>query len=438
MSISCVSNCTRGWPPIRTCSPGGDPALGCRLALTRTSGLSAAARRPAPTQRQGTRWAPVLALAACLVLAAAGPGPCGCGDPAPNGSTSVAVAMLTRTVDAQWGEGTEPPRAGSSLDPGWLRLESGMAQIVFYSGARVVIEGPAELRLVSPSEAVCRSGRLLAEVPEPARGFRLERRTSIWWISAPRSGSRPPLVEPRCTSSKGKVELFAGQARGGRSAKPRPPWFKAARPHASWPPTPLPSPRCSSSSNDRSPRRRSAMSSGSSQMRSTQRGPLAAGSLDLQNLSAPDWTLRNSAANNHAPGLEGVIVGCARTEGRWREKQALEFQSVNDRVRMGVPGEFASLTLSAWVCILGLDRQFNSLFMCDGFAPGNHSLADPPRRRLGVTVFGDRPGRFQIMPAPRRHARSTRPVAPFRRRPRWPGQARRSIISTAPPSRAMS
>ena len=54
--------------------------------------------------------------------------------------------MLDRVVDAQWNQRDEAPRLGAPLEPGWLRLKSGLAQIVFYSGARVVIEGPAELQ----------------------------------------------------------------------------------------------------------------------------------------------------------------------------------------------------------------------------------------------------------------------------------------------------
>ncbi len=45
--------------------------------------------------------------------------------------------------------------------------------MVFYSGARLVIEGPAELRLISPREAYCSSGLASAEVPPQARGFRI-------------------------------------------------------------------------------------------------------------------------------------------------------------------------------------------------------------------------------------------------------------------------
>ena len=113
-----------------------------------------------------------MALAACLVVLAVGFA-IWLKRPAAQEATSTAVAMLARAVDARWDPGTEPLRVGSALKPGWLRLKSGMAQVVFYSGARVVIEGPAELRLFSPNEAACPTGRLLAEVPQPARGFRV-------------------------------------------------------------------------------------------------------------------------------------------------------------------------------------------------------------------------------------------------------------------------
>src|SRR5690606_10314798 len=50
-------------------------------------------------------------------------------------------------------------------------LRSGLAQIEFFSGATVIVEGPAELELESAWRVVCRSGRLRAFVPEPAQGF---------------------------------------------------------------------------------------------------------------------------------------------------------------------------------------------------------------------------------------------------------------------------
>ena len=155
----------------------------------------------------------MLALAACLILTAAGVGFAWLRRPATGiGTTSTAVAMLARAVDARWAEGTAPLRVGSALEPGWLRLESGLAQVVFYSGVRVVIEGPAELRLVSLSEAVCPTGRLLAEVPPPARGFRLKTDQ----LSVVDLGTEFAIDATRARTEvhvfKGKVELNPGTA----------------------------------------------------------------------------------------------------------------------------------------------------------------------------------------------------------------------------------
>jgi hypothetical protein len=121
--------------------------------------------------------------------------------------------------------------------------------------------------------------------------------------------------------------------------------------------------------------------------------------LDFESPGSPEWTLRNAAERNRSVP-EAIIVGCARAEGRWREKLALEFQSVNDRVRLAVPGEFNGLTLSAWVCVKGLDRQFNSLFMSDGFDPGTVHWLIRNDGVLGLTVFGSDPGKFQILASP--------------------------------------
>jgi hypothetical protein len=97
---------------------------------------------------------------------------------------------------------------------------------------------------------------------------------------------------------------------------------------------------------------------------------------------------------------DAAIVGCQRTQGRWPEKGALEFQSVSDRVRLTVPGEFQALTLTAWVCVKGLDRKINSLFMSDGFEPGTVHWVIRRDGVLGLTVIGTSPGDYQIVTSP--------------------------------------
>ncbi len=81
------------------------------------------------------------------------------------------VAWLVNAQDCQWA-GSESEMPGRDMRAGkHLRLQSGLAQIEFDRGARVILQGPAELVLVSGSEARLIYGTLTAHVPTPARGF---------------------------------------------------------------------------------------------------------------------------------------------------------------------------------------------------------------------------------------------------------------------------
>lgn len=339
-----------------------------------------------------------LALAACLVFIAGTvlwlKWPLGRG-----GTTSSAVAMLTRAVDASWGRSSIPLRAGIPLEPGLLRLESGLAQIVFYSGARVVIEGPTELQLVTAEEAACSSGRLLLEVPPAARGFRLKTPQlnvvdlgTSFGVSA-RSGQTEVHV------FKGKVEFSGavggkqslGEGRAALALGSARPQLMAANSAAFTPMFEFQERSIASEAY-----RYEQWQFASAQLNED---PSLVVRLDFEELGGAGWALRNTAERN-ASVPEAAVVGCTRAEGRWREKQALEFSSVNDRVRLVVPGEFEALTLSAWVCVKGLDRQFNSLFMSDGFDPGTPHWLIRNDGVLGLTMFGVGPGKFQIMGSP--------------------------------------
>ncbi len=349
-----------------------------------------------PLPRKPAAWA--VALAACFVVLAAGFALL-LKRPSAKGTTSSTVAMLTRAVDARWGQSTGPLRVGSALEPGWLRLESGLAQVVFYSGARVVIEGPTELQLVSPSEAVCPSGRLLAEVPQPARGFRLKTdETTVvdlgtaFGINAARGQTEVHVFE-------GKVELLEGAATRRSLAEGE----AAAVQNGT--PVRLMAASTAAFSLMFEFQQRSLASEAFRyeqwQFASAQlnQDPSLVVRLDFENLNGMDWTLRNAAEKNRSVP-EATVVGCQRGEGRWREKQSIEFQSLNDRVRLAVPGEFEALTLSAWVRVQGLDRQFNSLFMCDGFEAGTIHWLIRNDGVLGLTVFGPETGKLQITASP--------------------------------------
>jgi hypothetical protein len=81
------------------------------------------------------------------------------------------LATLVETNGARWDNSSLPTVPGSPLKAGRLRLESGVARLVFQSGAEVSLEGPAELELQGPNTCFLHTGALTAHVPEQARGF---------------------------------------------------------------------------------------------------------------------------------------------------------------------------------------------------------------------------------------------------------------------------
>ncbi len=88
-------------------------------------------------------------------------------DPAPS------VAWLTGSKDAQW-NGSGGPQPGDSLERGQrLDLQSGLAEVTFDSGARVVLEGPTSLEVESAWAASLKSGVLTTSTPSEAAGFRV-------------------------------------------------------------------------------------------------------------------------------------------------------------------------------------------------------------------------------------------------------------------------
>ena len=85
--------------------------------------------------------------------------------------TDDSVAVLLQAPGAVWDTTDVPPRVGAPLRPGRIHLKAGTAHIEFYSGATVILQGPAEFELVSQFRANCTLGKLRATVPPAAQGF---------------------------------------------------------------------------------------------------------------------------------------------------------------------------------------------------------------------------------------------------------------------------
>jgi hypothetical protein len=86
--------------------------------------------------------------------------------PAP--TTDETVGWLANAQNCTWSDG-EPPgdlRAGRAL-----RIDRGLAEVRFRCGARLVLEGPAHVELVSDRSVRLLHGKLTARVPSEAVGF---------------------------------------------------------------------------------------------------------------------------------------------------------------------------------------------------------------------------------------------------------------------------
>ncbi len=88
------------------------------------------------------------------------------------GSGPEPIAVLTRAINLEW---QRPDRFGAELgqpiEPGWLRIKSGIAEITFGQGALVSVEGPAQIRIDDAMNCRSKFGKLSAVCPESAHGF---------------------------------------------------------------------------------------------------------------------------------------------------------------------------------------------------------------------------------------------------------------------------
>jgi len=355
--------------------------------------------QPLPARRRTARAAWALALAACLALLVALGLALWPKHPGRPETTSTAVAVLARAVDAQWSQPAELHPVGAALEPGWLRLKSGLVQVVFYSGTRLVIEGPAELRLISPREATCFFGLVSAEVPPQARGFRV----STPQMTVVDLGTEFGLD---VKNSGAELHVFKGEVEFQVQTAPKHnlPAGEAAVVDDSGVIRSIPfNPALFAKAFDLQQKSLATQDARYQQWRSANArlnlDPSLLVHFDFENSAPSAWMLHNVASQNAAVP-DATIVGGQWTEGRWPQKHALEFRSISDRVRLNVPGEFDAVTYSAWVNVGGLDRPFNSLFMADGFDPGKIHWQIQNGGVLDLGIQGPRIEDCQIFTSP--------------------------------------
>lgn len=272
------------------------------------------------------------------------------------------VAVLTKLVDAQWETDAAGLQLGKPLSLGTLNLASGHAQIEFYCGATVILEGPASFDLLATDRGYCHYGKLRAHVPARAKGFTIGTAKgevidlgTEFGLSVSADGPSELHVidgEVDFRAAGANEQTFAEQLRllGGEAVR----LVNAGNPQ-----------RIDSQRNRFVGPAELAELADNRQGRHYQRWQDYCQQLQADPSLVAHYTFEEGdgwgrTLVNHAPDSDksthGAIVGCDWTRGRWPLKQALRFADASHRVRVNLPGTFDSLTLATWIKIETFDR----------------------------------------------------------------------------------
>lgn len=268
------------------------------------------------------------------------------------------VAMLSHALDAQFAPGPAP-RSGDTLPAGTLKLEKGLAQIEFFSGATALIEGAAEIEIISAWEARFRSGRMRVHVPPAAKGFLLH----APGMKLEDLGTEFAL---NVKDNASAVHVFQGEVIAHTNREPArlTEGMTLGKSVAGFLPI-----------SDLAVQKRQLKDSNFAAwrqwMESQRTDPRLIACYSFQRHTDDRWD--RLVPNERAPlvrSRSGGAVGARWTEGRWPGKDALEFKRPGDRVRLIIDGSYNALTFSCWVKVDSVDKKYNALLLTDGYDNG--------------------------------------------------------------------
>lgn len=295
-------------------------------------------------------------------------------------------ATLRRTLDLSWPAGSKRYLEGDVLPNGSFKLDTGLAEIDFFCGATLIVEGPAELEIESDWSVRVAQGRLRANVPPVAQGFVVKAADSEIIDLGTEFAVEVDTGNARVQVIDGEVRLKGGDHDGRHLFGGDVAWLSGHRTNGNAVVEGLSTISELSKQRVLAQRERfDEWTQTSHRFRQDRRliayYPIVAG---------PDERVIPNAAYT-GNRFDGQLVGPVQlTEARFgSETKGVNFSRLGSRVRTRIDGEFDAFTFSCWVKIENLDQRYNALFMGDGFENGEPHWQIRDDGRLMITVMVD-------------------------------------------------
>ena len=315
--------------------------------------------------------------------------------------TDNGVAILMSGLKAVYGEdGLRPDKKGGVLSLGELQLSSGVVEIEFYSGARLLVEGPSVVEFQSEDSAILHEGLIRAQVPPQALGFTITTPQVEVVDLGTEFGIRvtPDRLQTEVHCFSGKLEAMQVVS------QPIPTAERTIAANEGLRYSPSGVDEIAADFNSFVSFEDMALKSetnASKRQQSWQQhmyrlltDPAILALYTFEEQDAGEREVVNQAAFREKLS-HGAIVGCRWTNGRWGlGKGALEFKRRSDRVSIQpdnseAPPSFAQLSFATWVRIDNLRPQSNAILTSTDATAGSVDWSVTQNRLTFSVQVGD-------------------------------------------------
>jgi ferric-dicitrate binding protein FerR (iron transport regulator) len=275
-------------------------------------------------------------------------------------------AMIRRMADVQWKQDSKVYREGDVVSAGLLQFNKGIAEIDFFCGATVIVDGPAQLEIESDWSLRLIEGRIRANVPPAARGFAVKVADSEvidlgteFVLDVSESNAWIKVVDGEVALKGGSHDgqhLKTGEGQSLLGAGVDQDSFDDLSTLSDV------QRRHDKEQNQLFEKWKSSVEKLKSDKRIIAYYPIG--------MLGKERTVKNAASTGSE--LDGRLVGLVdQGAGRFGPvSTGLGFKRPGSRVRVRLDGTYQKFTFACWVRIDSLDHKYNALFMGDGYENG--------------------------------------------------------------------